>query len=130
MVAGLEADRPLLGRQQNADRQPVRKALRERGEVGADAEVLEGEERARPADAGLHLVEAEQRAVLGGQLRRRAEETWVRGQHAALALDRLDQDQAGVWPDRRLQGGDVVQLRERDSRQEWPEGLPLGRLPG
>ena len=112
VVAGLEADRSVVGCEQRADRQAVREPFRQRDEVWADAELLEGEEGAGAADPGLNLVEAEQRAVLGGELRRGAEETGSRGQHAALALDRLEQDQPGVRADRRLERGDVVQLRE------------------
>ena len=47
---------------------PLASALRERDEIRPDAELLEGEERARAAHAGLDLVEAEERAVLGGEL--------------------------------------------------------------
>ena len=58
----------VVGDEQRADRQAVGEPLRERGQVRPHAELLEGEERPRPADAGLHLVEAEERAVLGGEL--------------------------------------------------------------
>ena len=49
----------LAGDEQAADRQAVREPFCERDEVRPDAELLEGEERTRAADAGLDLVEAE-----------------------------------------------------------------------
>ena len=50
-------------RQGAPDRQPVCEALRERHRVGANAVGLPGEERSAAADACLHLVEDQQRAV-------------------------------------------------------------------
>ena len=79
VVAGRERARRVVGDEQAADRQAVREALRERDELRPHAELLEGEERAGAADAGLHLVEGEQRAELvrergrgRSELRRRA----------------------------------------------------------
>ena len=97
---------------------------------GRTPRLLEAEERAGAADAGLHLVEDEQRAELVGERARRLEELGRRRVHAALALDRLDQDRARVRPgggDERL---DVVQRREGDAGDERPERLALRRLAG
>src|SRR5207249_6387054 len=44
--------------------QPVRQSLRQRHRIGLYAELLEGEERAGPADPRLHLVEHQQCAAL------------------------------------------------------------------
>ena len=74
MVAGHEPGRRVVGGEQGADRQAVGEPLRQRDQMRADTELLEGEERARPADAGLHLVEAEERPVLGCELGGRGEE--------------------------------------------------------
>ena len=74
VVAGLEAGGRVVGDEERADREPVREALRERDGVGPHAELLPGEERAGAADAGLHLVEDQQRAVLVGELARLREE--------------------------------------------------------
>ena len=54
-----------------ADRQPAAEALGERHHVGGDALGLVGEPRARPADAGLDLVEHQQRAGVVAGLRGR-----------------------------------------------------------
>ena len=61
---------------------------------GVDAGALIGEQVAGAADAGLHLVEDQQQAVLVAQLAQAAQEARRRHAHAALALDRLDQDGA------------------------------------
>ena len=55
-------------REARADRQAAAESLGQRDDVGGDAVVLVGEEGAGAADAGLHLVEHQQRAVLGGDL--------------------------------------------------------------
>jgi outer membrane protein TolC len=74
VVSRREAFRCAVCDQQRADWQPVREALRQRDEVGLDSELLVGEERARPADARLDLVEAEQRAQLAGERLRARDE--------------------------------------------------------
>ena len=128
MVARLEPGRRVVADEQRADRQPVCESLRQRDQVRPDTELLEGEERPRAADAGLHLVEAEQCAMLGRELRRGGEEAARRGIDAALALDGLDEDQRRVGADGRLERGHVVQLREGDPGQERLERGPLRRL--
>src|SRR3546814_7239242 len=69
--------------EQRTDRQPVRKALRERDELRAHAELLEAEERAGTADASLHLVEAEQGPVLRGELGRGRDEAGRSEEHTS-----------------------------------------------
>ena len=49
-----------------ADRQAAAEPLGQRQDVGLDARRLVGEPRAGAADAGLHLVEHQQRAVPRG----------------------------------------------------------------
>ncbi len=63
VVARDEPGRGAVGDEQRADREAVREPLGERDRVGADAGPLPGEELARAADPGLHLVEDEQRVV-------------------------------------------------------------------
>ena len=72
---------------------PPPSPLAMRRDVGRDARLLVGEQRAGPAHAGLDLVEDQQQAVLVAQPR--AAPAGTAGRHradAALALDRLDHD--------------------------------------
>ena len=64
---GTNAPAASVGDEQRADRQPVREPLRERDRVGADAGRCQAKNVAGAADAGLHLVEDEQRAELVGE---------------------------------------------------------------
>ena len=107
VVAGLERRRRVVGDEQRADRQPVREPLRERHRVGPDAELLPREERAGAADAGLHLVEDEQRAVLVGERAREREDLRRERPDAALALHRLEQDRGRRRRRRRRRRGVV-----------------------
>ena len=58
---------------ERADRHAAAEALGQRHRVGHDARLVEGEPRAGAADAGLHLVEHEQRAGLAGEVAGRAQ---------------------------------------------------------
>ena len=85
-----------LRHQQRPDRDvAARERLRDRDEVGLEAPVLEGEQPAGAAEPGLHLVDAEERAVAAAERLRRLEVAGGRQVHA-LALDRLDQEDGDV----------------------------------
>ena len=60
--------------------------------VGHEPVALEGEQRAGPAEAGLHLVEDEERAVPPAQLLRLGEVAGRQPADAGLRLDRLDDE--------------------------------------
>ncbi len=60
VIARLERAGGGVRDEERADRQAVREALRERDEIRLHAELLPREERSGAADAGLHLVEAEE----------------------------------------------------------------------
>ena len=82
--------------QQRADRHvAARERLRDRHEIGLEPPVLEREQLARAAEAGLHLVDAEERAVAAAELLR-AFEVAGRRQVDALALHRLDEEERDV----------------------------------
>ena len=69
------------------------------------------------ADAGLHLVEPEQRAVLRGDLARRGEVAVRRHVHAGLALDGLEDDGRRLVGDGRGEGG---RRRRTATKVTWP----------
>ena len=77
-------------------RQPAGQALADAHDVGLDALVLARPHRAGAADAGLHLVDHEQDAVLVAQRAQVGEPARRRHDVAALALDRLDEDRGDV----------------------------------
>ena len=132
VVAGHEAWRGPLAGEQRSNGQPISQALGERDQVGPDAELLEGEERARAAHPGLHLVDAEQRADLERELGRRLGKRRLERDHATLAEHGLEQEQRRVarGRERGLERLDVVRAGERDAGHERAEALPLGRLAG
>ena len=113
-----------MGDEQRADREAVGKTLRERDRVGFHAELLPREEAAGAADAGLHLVEDQQRAVLVRKSACLCEELRRERVDAALALHRLEQDRRCARPD-------VLkpEARARDERLERRtlRGLPRDR---
>ena len=86
-----------------ATRPPQRDAagqrLGQRHDVRLHVPVLVGVPLAGAAHAGLHLVEDQQQLVLVGQLAQPFEVASRRQVDAALALDRLDQDGAGLAVD-------------------------------
>ena len=97
---------------------------------GSTLPVLIGEPRAGAAHAGLHFVEDQQQLVLVGQLAQPFEVAGRRQVDAAFALDRLDQDGAGLVVD---QLGDRVEIAERgvaEARQQRLEALVILRLAG
>ena len=100
--AGRHALRRLLGGEQAAEREAAADALGDRHDVGRDAGPLMREQLAGAADAGLHLVEDQQQAVLVAQRPQPPQELGRRDIDAALALHRLDHDAGGLRPDRRF----------------------------
>ncbi len=101
MISALYGLADGVGRQDGADRHARAEALRERDEVGRHADALCERECARPADAGLHLVEDQLDAVLIAQTPQLDEVRVRRNRHPGHALDRLEDN-----------GGDVVIFRQ------------------
>ncbi len=100
-------------------RQPAGQALADAHDVGLDAVVLARPHRAGAADAGLHLVDDEQDAVLVAQPAQVGEPAGGRHDVAALALDRLDED-----------GGDVARVGELREQHLLDVGGAGERRPG
>ena len=96
--------------------------LPQRHEVGHDAGLLDGPERAGAPDAGGHLVGDEVGAVLVGELAHAAQERRVVGEHPRRRLhERLDDDRAHAVA---LAGEQLARLGEHLG------GAVGGRLPG
>ena len=102
------------------ERDAGRDRLRDRDQVGLDAEVLDGEGLARTTKARLHLVDHEDDAVLVADPPQALHELAGGNDEAALALDGLDHDRRDVFGRHaRLEG-----VLERVEVVEWhPVGL-------
>ena len=131
LIAALEARVGLIGRQQRADRQPAGEPLRDRDRVGPDTGELGAEPEPAAADARLHLVVDQQCPVAIAQLARKPQPGVVDRPHAALALDRLDEDGAGLGPDRGARALRSLRGRARTGRHGLERlalcGRPAGR---
>ena len=84
---------------------------------------------AAAADARLHLVVDEQRAVAVAELAREREALGVDRPDAALALDRLDEHGAGVRADRGRERGEVVARHVLEAGGHGLERLALRGRP-
>ena len=124
MITGGECADGLVRDEQRSDREPVGETLREGDEIGAHAELLEGEEAAGPSRTRLHLVEAED----GLELRGSPDEVRLERDHATLAEDRLEEDQADLVVDGGAQSRGVVRRNEAHAGQERSERSALRRL--
>ncbi len=91
----------------------ARQRLGHRDDVGDDAPLLEGEERAGTSDPALDLVDGEERAVPVAQIGGFAQIVLGRDENA-LALDRLDDER-----------GDVAGFQLATERVEVAEGDAL-----
>ena len=74
--------------------------LADQRDVGLDAFVLLGEQRAGAAEPGLDLVQYHQHVVVRAKPSHAPKIALGRDHHAGLALDRLRQHRHGVGPDR------------------------------
>ena len=129
VVASLEAAVGGVRGEQRADRQPAGESLGDGGRIGPDAGELGAEPGAAAADAGLHLVVEQQRAVAVAELPRELEPRAVERPDAALALDRLDQHRAGVGADGGRERGEVVARHMLEAGGHGLERLALGGRP-
>ena len=99
-------------RDAGADRDAAAQALGHGDDVGVGHR--SGEPLAGAADAGLHLVEPEQRAVVAGDLAGGGEVVGGRDDHARLALDRFEDDGRGLVGDGLRERGLVAVRHEGD----------------
>ena len=97
-VPGVRTVRALLVGEDASQGQAAGDPLGEGDHVGLDAELLEGEEAARAADARLDLIHQQQPVVFLAQIGQGLDHGLVQGVQAALALDELHHDAAHVVP--------------------------------
>src|SRR6185295_8839130 len=102
---------------------PTRQRLRDRHEIGLHVPLLVREERAGPAEAGLHLVDREQCAAAMTELGAFAQVALGRDEHA-LALDGLDHERRDVaYFELALQGIEVAEGNALTAGQEVAEPI-------
>ena len=87
-----------------------------------------GEEMPSAAKAGLNLVCHQQHAFPAADRRRVADETLGRDQDAGFALNRLEQESAGVRSNRLLQRFRVAKRNGCEAGREGPESVAIQRL--
>ena len=98
--------------------------------VGPDAELLEGEERARPADSRLHFVESRAARRLVGERARGCDEPRVEQMTPPSPCTGSSRMQPVSSVTAASSDADVVRERERDAGQQRLERLALRRLAG
>ena len=89
-----------------------------------------GEQFAGAAHPGLHLIHAEDDAVFVAHRAQVAQELQVSGAHAALALDRLDDDAAGGGADRVAHRVHIVERHVVETIHHRAEALQVVRVAG
>ena len=117
--------------QDGADRHhPATHRLPEADEIGPHVPVLDGEHPTGPSEPRLHLVGAQEPAVLVAEVRERGPERVGRHQHAARADDRLDDDAGhlgGVHRVKQQVVADVVDRGVAAAARPWrPERGSVG----
>ena len=101
----------------------ARERLRHRDEVGLEAPVLEREHAAGAAEAGLHLVDAEERPVAAAELLRALEVAGL-GEVDALALHGLDEEERDVLArELALERLEVVERHAREAGEQRLEAV-------
>ena len=93
-----------FGGETRAQRKAAADPLGDRHDVGSDADLLMIEHRAGPAITALHLVQHQQQPVLVARGAQPPQERVGADRHAALTLDRLDQEPGGMLVDQRQRG--------------------------
>ena len=101
--------------------------LGEGDHIRLDAELLEGEQAAGAADAGLHLVNEEEDILLPAQLGQALYKALVHGDDAALALDHLQHHGADRAVQQRLDARQIPGLGVEEALCQGEE-LPMEAL--
>src|SRR5687767_7484041 len=113
-----------------AHRQAARDRFRDAEDVRDDVVLLEREHGPGPAEAGLDLVDDQQRASLPAEARGLLDELPCRWPDTALALHELDDERGGLAGDGRVERLGLVERNVREARHERPEDVAVLRPPG
>ncbi len=127
--ADRHAARGVGGGEARAHRETAADALGDGHDVGMNPGVFIGEQAPGAPDAGLDLVEDQQQRVLVAQGAQPAQEGRRHDPHAALALDRFDEDRPGAGPDRRLDGVEVAERNLVEAVDLRAEAFDIFGLP-
>ena len=111
----------LFGGADGADRHTAAHGLGHGDDIGLDAIVHVGHERAGTAPTGLHFIEQQQDAFFVAELAQTLQEFPGCGVHTAFALHRLDHDADGVLGTCRLECLKIVERRIGEAFGHRPE---------
>ena len=114
-----------IGGQHGAQREAAADALGGGQDVRHHTEVLVGVQVAGTPGTALDFIEDQQRIVLVTQLTQSFEECLLAGDDAALALQRLDDDRAGVIAHQLAHGVEIVEFGVLDTARNRPEALGI-----
>ena len=121
----------MRGKANGSQRHPIGDALRQRDDVGAHANVLEGKPGARPPEAGLHFVENEQRATRIAKLAQGVQIVVIGGVNTPFALYRFQNDGGGLFGDGGFGSGAIAKGNMADiGHQRLEGGAILGGCSG
>ncbi|MNV70416.1 hypothetical protein D3C71_1633820 [compost metagenome] len=106
-----------VGGQHCADREAAAQRFRRRQHVRRDAVVHVGIQLAGATHAGLDFIKDQQRVVLIAQLAQTLQEGFLRRDHTALALHRLDDHRTGIVVNQLFSGLQIVKHRVTNIRR-------------
>src|SRR5262249_45944603 len=130
VTARAERAGDVLASERRPDRYAVGERLGQRHDVGLHTGVLVAPEAPCPSDAGLDLVEDQQRARLVAELAKPRKIVVVRNVPTALTLDRLHYHRTGAVVDRALHRVQVVVGHVLEAGDERLEAVLVLLLPG
>ena len=119
MCACAESGGKPIGGEHGTDRKSAAQCFGAGQNVWCDAVFHIRVQRAGAADAGLYLIKNQQRTVAVTQLTQPLQESRVRRQHAAFALNRLDDHGTGLVVDRCCSCGQIVERYMLDAEKSF-----------
>src|SRR5579883_321533 len=128
MRAGGHSSCRFLGRQKGTQRETAADPLGNRHNVGSNPVKLVSKELPGAANAGLHLVQHQEKTMRVAKLTQRAQEARRWRANASLTLDRFDQNSARLRPDCGFHRFDVTKWNRVEARDPWTETIEVFRV--